>query len=503
MGFTVKINEKVVEINKSIIEERIKLDEGILYSNNNGDICLIPTNMMRYYRDFYLEKYDNQTYENCLISVLNNANYIKYVRYQSVEMCKFIITSASNLIDYIELELIEESVKQLNGNCCIKPDIFKHLSEETKKICFTRSLAKDINILSYIDNIDISNTGIISIQSMLPYKQLYLLNNDILEKRNFTNEEIKKLIIQLGVFIFDEQIIQKLDDESFNKLRDRLIMILKKYGLLFMTQDSINYYSNLFSLKSKNNKKLKRDIFIKMVAMILVIRPDKKLEKEFNSCKDLDYSELDGEYIRNINRLTMNSIYGANNECVGVNMTITYGCGNNFVGEITGDITTILPKPPAICSIDRVIRTPDGLSPATEISEPYVMSPVLRCPPQQHDSIISVGDMSIQGTEDALEYLESVRGSDFNENSDKLKINPVEYKIIEPEGVNCRRIIAFKNKDNEWRFNIGCQNNLTKEQFIARIKYCDSDDEFDIIDLNSTLSPYHHRKEYLKILENF
>lgn len=100
----------------------------------------------------------------------------------------------------------------------------------------------------------------------------------------------------------------------------------------------------------------------------------------------------------------------------------------------------------------------------------------------------------------ALDYLEHTDEFMFECNADILDVEPVIYKIITFENELCRNIIAFKNKDNEWRFTIGCQCNLTKEKFIERIHYRNLNDEYEVIDLEGF---YSYRKEYLKVLNDF
>ena len=57
----------------------------------------------------------------------------------------------------------------------------------------------------------------------------------------------------------------------------------------------------------------------------------------------------------------------------------------------------------------------------------------------------------------------------------------------------CERRKIYVNKiDGAWMFTIGCQNNITKEEFIKRIYETDG---------GLTNNP--HRQEYLNFLEKF
>lgn len=66
----------------------------------------------------------------------------------------------------------------------------------------------------------------------------------------------------------------------------------------------------------------------------------------------------------------------------------------------------------------------------------------------------------------------------------------------------CKEMLAFKNLEGEWRFNVGCQHNITKEYFIARIHHNDEDDEYTDEYLDET-EEYSYRKKYLQLLERF
>ena len=67
--------------------------------------------------------------------------------------------------------------------------------------------------------------------------------------------------------------------------------------------------------------------------------------------------------------------------------------------------------------------------------------------------------------------------------------------------VPIKSILAFKNTDDEWRFNIGCQRDISKEYLLARIHHCDNADMYEDELLND--EDYSHRQIYLDFLKHF
>ena len=75
---------------------------------------------------------------------------------------------------------------------------------------------------------------------------------------------------------------------------------------------------------------------------------------------------------------------------------------------------------------------------------------------------------------------------------DALRFVP-EGMLSDSKIIICKNRSLYINKINrEWRFTIGCQNNISKEEFIERIY-----EEDGGLELNP------HRQEYLDILENY
>ena len=67
--------------------------------------------------------------------------------------------------------------------------------------------------------------------------------------------------------------------------------------------------------------------------------------------------------------------------------------------------------------------------------------------------------------------------------------------------VPIKSILAFKNTDDEWRFNVGCQRDISKEYLLARIHHCDNADMYEDELLND--EEYSHRQIYLDFLKHF